>query len=139
MKIIINTIISGSLFYLLSATQLQAQYDPNDPFNLSNPAALYLNCTRENDGSLGFRKAESPVEIAVAEGRYERDFFACINYIRGVIAATIYAGQTSFCMDGITTGDIKAAVVITLRQKYTTSDNSVPLIIEAITSNWPCS
>ncbi len=95
MKINKNAIISGILLYLLSATHLHAQYDPNDPFNLNNPAALYLNCTRENDGSLGFRKAETPVEIAIAEGRYERDFFACINSIRGVIAATIYAGQTS--------------------------------------------
>lgn len=110
-----------------------------DVFDLNIPLHLWANCAMENDGKYLGSEAKNEVEKALAFGIYERSIFSCLNYIRGVEAATSFSGISSYCIKSASWDDIRAAVVITLKQKYKTVDNSVPLIIEALTKNWPCS
>ena len=113
-------------------------YAENNVFDLTEPLTLLAACTVENDGYIGFDLAKTNVEKVFAEGRYERTLMSCYSFIKGVSATVSYEGKASFCLPSVSLEDMKAAVVITLKQKYKSVDNSVPIIIEALTKNWPC-
>ena len=107
-------------------------------FDLTNPMTLLATCTIEDDGYIGFRAAETEVEKVFAKGRYERSIMGCVNFIRGVSATVSYMGNSDFCLPSISLDDMRAVVVVALKQKYKSTNNSVPIIIEALTKNWPC-
>jgi len=122
-----------ALIFVSSST-----YAEDMVFDLTAPSTLLAACTVENDGYIGFSPAKTAVEKVFAEGRYERTLFSCVMFIQGVSATVSYEGKASFCLPSVSLMDMKAAVVITLKQKYKSVDNSVPIIIEALTKNWPC-
>jgi hypothetical protein len=106
--------------------------------DISKSQALLATCIVEDDGYIGSKAAETEVEKVFAKGRYERALMSCISYIQGVANATTYSGDASFCLPIVSLEDLRSVVVVTLKQKYQTEENAVPLILEALTKNWPC-
>ncbi|WP_417549873.1 Rap1a/Tai family immunity protein [Methylophaga sp.] len=106
--------------------------------DLSNSQTLLATCTVEDNGYIGFKAAETEIEKVFARGRYERALMSCVSYIQGVSNATSYLGNASFCLPSVSLEDLRSVVVITLKQKYQTEENSIPLILDSLTRNWPC-
>ncbi|MCL5974301.1 MAG: hypothetical protein M1270_00435 [Gammaproteobacteria bacterium] len=106
--------------------------------DLSNSQTLLATCTVADNGYIGFKAAETEIEKVFARGRYERALMSCVSYIQGVSNATSYLGNASFCLPSVSLEDLRSVVVITLKQKYQTEENSIPLILDSLTRNWPC-
>ena len=64
---------------------------------------------------------------------------ACSAFISGVVATLKHTEESNFCFsDRTTLDDIVDVVIVRLKQKFTSGASSIPIIIEALTMNWPC-
>ena len=130
----IKKFITGFVIFLAAAS-VAAQEASID---LSDPMTLLAACTIEDDGSLGFGYAKSNLERAISKGNYERVRSSCVSYIYGVSSGVAHNGDAPFCLPVLPLEDLRFAVVLGLKQEYKTSNSSVPIIINALSKNWPC-
>lgn len=127
----------SSLLLLVALASTHPAFGEVD-LSLSKSINLLATCTAQDDGTIGFRTAKNEIERVFAHGRYERSIMSCMSFIQGVAEATIYSGTAMFCLPGLSLEDLRAVVVVNLKQKYKNEDYSVPLVLEALNTNWPC-